>query len=184
MSRSLVVAIASCSLNTASRSHRLALAAASSVRAIGAEADLVDLKEWNLPVCDGGESFSHPSVKSLTDKLAAASAILVASPVYNYGLTAAAKNLVEMTGSAWKEKPVGFLCTAGGDRSYMSPINFANSLMLDFRCLIVPRFVYCTKADFDGDGTLGATLHDRVDALGMAVVDLARGLDWIRSGSR
>ena len=184
MSHSPIVAIASCSLNTASRSHRLALAAASSIQAIGAEAELIDLKEWDLPVCDGGDSFNHPSVKSLTAKLDAASAILVASPVYNYDLNAAAKNLVEMTGSAWKEKPVGFLCAAGGDRSYMSPIGFANSLMLDFRSLIIPRFVYCTKADFDVDGTLGAALHERVDGLGRAAVDLAKGLDWVRSGGR
>lgn len=63
------------------------------------------------------------------------------------------------------EKSVGFLCAAGGDRSYMSPIAFANSLKLDFRRLIIPRFVYCTKADFDDDGMLGASLHERVDAL-------------------
>ncbi len=183
MSRSPIVAIVSCSLNTASRSHRLALAAATAIQAIGAEADVIDLKEWDLPLCDGGGSFNHPSVKPLSAKLAAAAAILVASPVYNYDLNAAAKNLVEMTGAAWKEKPVGFLCAAGGERSYMSPIGFANSLMLDFRSLIIPRFVYCTKADFDADGTLGASLHERVDQLGRAAVDLARGLDWVRSST-
>ena len=181
MSGPPVVAIVSCSLNTASQSHRLALAAASSIQTIGAEADLIDLKEWNLPVCDGGGSFDHPSIKPLSARLTAASAILVASPVYNYDLNAAAKNVVEMTGAAWKEKPVGFLCAAGGERSYMSPIGFANSLMLDFRSLIIPRFVYCTKADFDADGALGAALHERVDELGRAAVDLARGLDWARS---
>ena len=34
----------------------------------------------------------------------------------------------------------------------MAIMPLANSLMLDFRCLIVPRFVYATKAAFsDGD---------------------------------
>jgi FMN reductase len=37
-------------------------------------------------------------------------------------------------------KVVGFLCAAGGKSSYMSVMRLANSLMLDFRCLIIPHF--------------------------------------------
>jgi FMN reductase len=140
----------------------------------------VDLREWDLPICDGGGSFDHPSVEALSRAIGRASAILISAPVYNYDLNAAAKNLVEMTGKAWVEKPVGILCAAGGDRSYMSPIGFANSLMFDFRCLIIPRFVYCTRTDFDDDGTLGASLHERVDALARTAVDLANALAWVK----
>jgi FMN reductase len=43
---------------------------------------------------------------------------------------------------------VGFLCAAGGASSYMSVMSLADSLMLDFRCLIIPRFVYATRNDF------------------------------------
>ena len=78
-------------------------------------------------MCDGTGSFDHPSVKTLTGIIDAAGAILVSSPVYNYDLSAAAKNLMELTGSAWTEKPVGFLCAGGGRASYMSPIGFANA---------------------------------------------------------
>ena len=180
MSETPTVAVVSCSLNASSHSHRLAEAAAAAARAVGAEADLIDLREWKLPMCDGGASFEHPSVKPLRKKLESASAILVSAPVYNYDLNAAAKNLVEMTGAAWKEKPVGFLCAAGGERSYMSPIGFANSLMFDFRCLIIPRFVHCTGADFDSDGTLAASLHERVDQLARMAIELAAALDRVR----
>ena len=172
----VTVAVVSCSLNTASRSHRLALAAQASVQAAGGAGELVDLRERPLPICDGGASFDDPSVEPLRETIERASAVLISAPVYNYDLNAAAKNLVEMTGSAWKEKLVGFLCAAGGDRSYMSPIGFANSLMFDFRCVIIPRFVYCTKADFDPDGTLGRALHERVDELAGTAVRWSRAL--------
>ena len=175
-----IVVIVSCSLNSSSRSHRLALAAEAAITTIGAHPELIDLREWELPICDGGDSFNHPSVKSLSLALEKASAILVSAPVYNYDLNAAAKNLVEMTGPAWSDKPVGFLCSAGGDRSYMSPIGFANSLMFDFRCLIIPRFVYCTKSDFNVDGNVNTSLGERIDLLARSVVGLARGLDWIK----
>jgi FMN reductase len=31
-------------------------------------------------------------------------------------------------------------------------MSLANSLMLDFRCLIIPRFVYATRNDFNERG--------------------------------
>ncbi|SVE00971.1 uncharacterized protein METZ01_LOCUS453825, partial [marine metagenome] len=92
-----------------------------------------------------------------------------------------AKNIVELTGTAWSDKPVGFLCTAGGRSSYMSPIGLANSLMLDFRSLIIPRFVYAVKDDFGDDGDLSDQLRARVDDLVRAAVDLARALAWLKT---
>ena len=143
--------------------------------------ELVDLREWDLPLCDGRDSLSHPSVAPLTVKITRASAVLVASPIYNYDLNAVAKNVVELTGTAWSDKPVGFLCTAGGRSSYMSPIGLANSLMLDFRSLIIPRFVYAVKDDFGDDENLSDQLRARVDDLVRAAVDLARALAWLKA---
>ena len=144
-------------------------------------AELVDLAEHDLPLCGGAGSFDHPSVKTLAGTIAAAGAILVSSPVYNYDLNAAAKNVMELTGSSWADKPVGFLCAAGGKASYMSPVGFANSLMFDFRCLIIPRFVYCTKDDFTEADEPGLELLKRVEQLAAAAVDLSRALAWVRA---
>ena len=174
------VVILSCSLNPSSRSHKLALAARAFLRAREVSVELVVLAEHDLPLCDGTGSFDHPSVKTLTGIIDAAGAILVSSPVYNYDLSAAAKNLMELTGSAWTEKPVGFLCAGGGRASYMSPIGFANSLMFDFRCLIVPRFVYCTKDDFTEAHEPGPKIQERVEQLAADAVDLSHALAWVR----
>ena len=149
------------------------------LRARGVDVELVDLREWDLPLCDGADSYDHPSVQPLSEKIANASAVLVSSPVHNYDVNAVAKNLVEMTGSAWKDKPVGFLCAAGGQNSYMSPIGLANSLMFDFRSLIIPRFVYATDEDFEADDTLIGPMQVRVEGLAGAAVDLARALAWV-----
>jgi hypothetical protein len=40
----------------------------------------------------------------------------------------------------------------------MSIMGLANSLMLDFRCVIVPRFVYATNLAFEG--VSGGSLKD------------------------
>ena len=179
----LSVLVVSCSLNAASRSHRLACAARTALRALDVDAGLIDLREWELPFCDGGSSYEHPSVAPLAERIEQAAAVLVASPVYNYDLNAAAKNLVEMTGAAWSEKPVGFLCTAGARSSYMSPIGLANSLMFDFRSLIIPRFVYAVKDDFEADGGLAEPLRARVEQLAGTAVGLARALAWLHASN-
>lgn len=175
------VLVVSCSLNPASRSHALALAAGEALGAIGAPHELLDLREWDLPICDGKACYDHPSIGPVTEKVDVAAAILIASPVYNYDLNAAVKNFVELTGRAWGEKPVGFLCAAGGHRSYMSPIGLANSLMFDFRCHIVPRYVYATKDDFTARHEPGPELAVRVRQVAQAAVDLAAALRWVAS---
>lgn len=179
----LSVLVISCSLNASSRSHRLARAAETALRALDVDAGLIDLRECDLPLCDGRDSYDHPAVAPLAGRIERAAALLVASPVYNYDLNAAAKNLVEMTGAAWSEKPVGFLCAAGGRGSYMAPIGLANSLMFDFRSLIVPRFVYAVNEDFEEDGDLARPLRARVEQLARAAVDLARALAWLRAAN-
>ena len=178
------VVILSCSLNPTSKSHKLAMAAEAFLHAHEVGVELVDLAEHDLPLCGGAGSFDHPSVETLIGIIDAAGAILVSSPVYNYDLNAAAKNLMELTGSSWTDKPVGFLCAAGGQASYMSPIGFANSLMFDFRCLIIPRFVYCTKSDFTEAGEPGPEILERVAQLATAAVEMSRALAWVHENQR
>jgi FMN reductase len=96
----------------------------------------------------------------------------MAVPIYNYDVNAAAKNLVELTGRSWTDKVVGFLCAAGGRSSYMAVMGVANSLMLDFRCLIIPRFVYADGSAFAGDGISDEKVQERVQELAETAIKL------------
>ena len=141
--------ILSCSLNPYSRSRILAEYSRDVAAEMNTDVDFVDLREHELPLCDGDKAYGAPSVAALSEKIKAADAIIIATPIYNYDASAAVKNLVELTGRNWTDKIVAFLCAAGGQGSYMSIMALANSLMLDFRCVIIPRFVYVTKHVFD-----------------------------------
>jgi NAD(P)H-dependent FMN reductase len=129
------------------------------------DGDHLDLREFPLPMCDGEAAYDDPNVARLRARVAAARVILLAVPIYNYDANAAAKNVVELTGGAWEDKIVGFACAAGGLSSYMSIIGLANSLMLDFRCIILPRFVYATGDDFDGSKITSAEIKKRLKQL-------------------
>ena len=172
------ILVLSCSLNPESRSARLVeLAHAALIQADpSAQIEHIDLRDLNLPICDGAAAYAHASVGELAARIARADAVVLGVPVYNYYANAAAKNAIELTGRAWTGKIVGFLCSAGGHGSYMSVMSLANSLMLDFRCLVVPRFVYATEDAVRDDGKVQQVIHDRVAELAGEVVRIARAL--------
>src|SRR4029077_482395 len=120
--------------------------------------------------------YTKPGSQQVSKALKAADGILLATPVYNYDVSAAAKNLVELTGSAWEEKIVGFLCAAGGMNSYMSVMAFANSLMLDFRSTIIPRFVYATGDSFEGDELKDKKVVKRIEELATELIRYGQAL--------
>ena len=123
------------------------------LKRLGETGQLIDLRQHPLPLCGTDTAYDDPVVAKIRQIVGAASAIILTAPIYNYDVNAAAKNLIELTGKRWENKVVGFACAAGGRSSYMSVMGIANSLMLDFRCLIVPRFVFATGDDFASDRT-------------------------------
>jgi FMN reductase len=157
--------IISCSLSPTSRSAILAGALAGAIHRIGDEAELIDLRELELPFCDADTCYAHPNVKRLQQAIAGAAAVTLAVPIYNYGVGGAARNVVALTGKVWTDKVVGFVCGAGGQSSYMSVMNIANSLMLDFRSIVVPRFVYATGKAFDQNRVTDRDLVERIEHL-------------------
>jgi FMN reductase len=167
--------IISASLRSASLSRTMAESLREAYGKLGATAALVDLREFVLPLCDGEAAYDHPHVATLTAMIEAARVIIVATPIYNYDANAAAKNLVELTGGAWENKVVGFLCAAGGSSSYMSIMGLANSLMLDFRSLIIPRFVYAKGDDFTAKKEPTADLAARVAQLAESSMKIRSG---------
>ena len=167
----------SCSLNQKSHSFILAWRAAELLRAKGAEVDFIDIRELNLPACDGDACYDDPNVEQLRAKIENAHGILIASPIYNFGACASAKNLIELTGVAWTKKVVGFLCAAGGRSSYMSIMGLANSLMLDFRSVIVPRFVYAGDDTFEGGTIADPAVEERLDELAETLILFGEALE-------
>jgi NAD(P)H-dependent FMN reductase len=154
--------IVSASLKSNSRSRVMAAYVAECFRAESISPALIDLKKTVLPLCDGEAAYGHPELGPLVKTIADARAILVAAPIYNFDVNAALKNLIELTGKAWQNKLVGFICAAGGASSYMSIMTVANSLMLDFRCLIIPQFVYATGQSFTGDKLSSHEIKERI----------------------
>ena len=160
MAKYLVV---STSGNPDSNSRRMGRVAFAHLQKRKVDCAWIDIRELELPLCDADKCYGNPAAQKLNKAIETADGILVAAPVYNYDVAAAAKNMIELTGSSWEEKIVGFLCAAGGNSSYMAVMAYANSLMLDFRTVIIPRFVYATGDAFDGDEVTDKKVVTRIE---------------------
>ena len=166
--------IISCSLSPKSHSAILAHRLSDEITGLGDEICLIDLRKLELPFCDGDACYAHPNVQTLQAAIKEASAITIATPIYNFETGGGTRNVIALGGDAFTEKVMGFLCAAGGEKSYMAVMSLANSLMLDFRCIVVPRFVYASGADF----TNGRLSKPKIEG---RVAELARELHRIAS---
>lgn len=168
-----MILVISCSLSKDSKSRHLALAAYEFLQKMKIPASWADLREIDLNVYRPYGETDGP-VKELQDKISAADGILIAAPVYNYDVNSTAKSLIEHVGSTLNDKVVGMMVAAGGVNSFMAPISFMNSLMLDFQCVIVPKFVYGLNSEMERG--IPAGLQERIEALSLKIVDMAERL--------
>ena len=109
MSTTNHVLIFATSLSPTSRSFILAQAAQQQLTVQGISNKLIDLRDIELPESGRAGAFDHPVVKELSQEVDKASHILFACAIYNYDVSSAAKNLVELlTGDEIVAKTVGF----------------------------------------------------------------------------
>jgi len=159
------VTIIASSLSETSKSQALAALLETRLAQAGVPCRRFDLRTLELPLAGPADSWGSADASALAAAVESSSHIVFAVPVYCYGVNAAAKNVIDLIGRSFTGKVVGFICSAGGAGSYMSVVGFANQLMLDFRSVIVPRFLYVEPAGWDEDGTLKPEMRQRLDLL-------------------
>jgi FMN reductase len=177
------------SLDPESRSAWLCALAARQLAAQGHDVTHLDLRAAPLPPFDNvqgpGGCYDHPNTARYHRAIAEADGVLLGVPVYTWGLGSGARTLVELTGStdaqrglhgAWFDKPVTFLVSGGLDHGYLSHGAFAFGLMVDFRCVVNPHFVYATSAHWDAPQVPGPWLAERLERTVRRAADLAARL--------
>ena len=150
------------SLNESSKSQQLAKIVHDK---LGDDAhSLFDMRQLDPPFAGSNEGWEYEGLLPLKESVEQSSHIIFAVPIYCYDVNAVAKNIIELIGRSFTNKVIGFICSAGGTSSYMSVMGFANHLMLDFRSVITPRFVYVDPSGWNDD-QLNDEILDRLDLL-------------------
>ena len=138
--------------------------------------EFFDLQKNPLPMCDGDKCYDLPDVIDFRKKVESAKGIIMAIPIYNYNVSSGAKNIIELGGRMLYDKVFGFICAAGGKSSYMSVMSFASSLMIDYRCFIIPKFVYALKSDFNEKEITNPDIKERIEELGNDLIRISEAL--------
>tara|TARA_B100000945_G_scaffold98249_1_gene76941 strand:- start:489 stop:953 length:465 start_codon:yes stop_codon:yes gene_type:complete len=138
--------------------------------------EFFDLQKNPLPMCDGDKCYDLPDVIEFRKKVESAKGIIMAIPIYNYNVSSGAKNIIELGGRMLYDKVFGFICAAGGKSSYMSVMSFASSLMIDYRCFIIPKFVYALKSDFNEKEITNPDIKERIEELGNDLIRISEAL--------
>src|SRR6058998_1036342 len=92
-----------------------------------AEFELVDIKEFNLPLLDEPKpalmgQYTHQHTKTWSAKIASFDAYVFVTPEYNHGTSGALKNAIDFLYKEWNNKAAGFVGygSAGGARAIES----------------------------------------------------------------
>jgi len=177
--------IISSSLDVSSRSEQLARLYADLLSAFEMEVQFFSLKDYPLPKFDNGSVLlTDPSYRALHEAASKADALVLASPIYNWGCCAELKRFVEVVGtnppgenirSPFFDKIITFVNAAGLPQSYMAFSPMAISMILDFKCLINPYTVYVDNSAWTGE-TLSEKAMTRMQKSAQVMAELMQCL--------
>ena len=131
----------------------------------GADASLIDLAELRIGfvgASDGGED----EIGVVVETIAAADAVVFATPVYRGSMTGALKNLFDaLPVGALERKPVGLVAMGASDHHFLGADRHLRDVLSFFGSLVLPVSVYLTSADFDESRPSRAALAELADLL-------------------
>ncbi|TVP66661.1 MAG: NAD(P)H-dependent oxidoreductase [Nodularia sp. (in: Bacteria)] len=154
--------------------------AAQRVEALGAEVEILDLRQLNLPFCHGGKEYpEYPDVQRLRDTVSAADGLILATPEYHGGVSGVLKNTLDlMSFDELSDKVTGVLSVLGGQVNS----NALNELRLIVRWVhgwVIPEQIAIGQAwgAFSPEGKLlDEKLSERFDKFAQSLVDNTRKL--------
>ena len=144
------------------------------VEALGAETEMLDLRELTLPFCDGGKGYpDYPDVERLQKTVARADGLILATPEYHGGVSGVIKNALDlMSFEELSNKVVGAISVLGGQPN-SNALNELRLIMRWVHAWVIPEQIAIGQAwqAFAPDGTLkDEKLSSRLDEFASSLV--------------
>ena len=153
------------------KSLRIALQAAADA---GASTELLDLRDWELPVYDADEDDAGDG-DAFRERVRAADSVLLGTPVYHGSFATPLKNALDYCGfDEFEDTTIGLLAVAGG----RFPITALEHLRTVGRALdawVIPHQVAVPRAGsaYEGDALVDEELREMIEVLGREAVQYA-----------
>lgn len=147
------------------------------------DARLIDLADVRVAPADGRPPAQlGDDTADVLAAIAAADAVVLATPVYRGSLTGVLKNLLDhVPVAALEGKPVGIVAMGATPHHFLGAERHLRDVLAFFGALVAPVAVYLTSADF-ADGAPTAAAGQDLDALLANVAALARATAEVPPG--
>lgn len=150
------------------------------LRALGAEVELLDLREMDLPLCHGGKEYpDHPDVERLRHAFLDADGFVLVTPEYHGSVSGVLKNALDLMSFDQLDGKVAGMVSILGGQSNSNALNHLRTILRWVHTWVVPEQVAIGQAwqAFDDQGKLTETkLSERLDGLVQSLLDNTRKL--------
>lgn len=151
----------------------------------GVETDLLHLAEYDLVTADGrGLDAYEGDTAAALEKIVAADAYVVGTPIYRGSLSGALKNLFDMVPrgmwqadvAPFEGAAIGLVATGATNHHYLAVDHELRPIFGFFGAHTVGGSVYATDDHFDDETVTDDGIRDRLADLGRATVELDRAV--------
>ena len=149
----------------------------------GIDAELVDLRELNLPMMEerlGKIEPTPPNVAELGAKIQNCHAIIIVTPEYNRGYPGVLKNALDYYFKEYKRKVVALVTVSDGGRGGVNAWAQLVPVLVRMSAIVVPPNMEVERVDksFEADGTpIEQVYIKRADYMIAELVWMARSLN-------
>lgn len=174
-----IVAISG-SLREGSYSYLALQAVAQRLRGLGTEVEILDLRQMNLPFCNGENAYpDYPDVEVLRSQVQSADGLILATPEYHGSVSGVLKNALDlMSFDHLSDKVTGLISVLGG-QSNSNALNDLRIIMRWVHAWVIPEQVAIGQAwnAFDEDGQLkDKKLAERFDQFAKSLLQYVQRL--------
>jgi FMN reductase len=150
------------------------------VQALGAAGELLDLRQMQLPFCDGAKEYpNYPDVQRLQTAFDRADGLILVSPEYHGSISGVLKNALDlMSFDQLSGKVAGFISILGG-QSNSNTLNDLRIILRWVHAWTIPEQVAIGQAwqAFSPEGKIvDEKLSQRLDLFAQSLVDNTRKL--------
>ncbi|MDN5920465.1 MAG: NAD(P)H-dependent oxidoreductase [Pseudonocardia sp.] len=139
-------------------------------------AEVLNLREHDVQFSDGRDPATYEGdTRAVIDRVVAADALIVGTPMYRGGYTGRLKNLFDvLPNDALEGKPVGLVATGGTDHHFLAIEHELKPLIGFFRAYAVPGAVYANNGHFSAGELVDDGVRHQLRQLSATVVEFAR----------
>ena len=149
--------------------------AAEQAKALGAEVEILDLREMKLPFCDGGSDYpDYPDVEVMRKAVTAADGLIIATPEYHGSVSGVIKNALDLMSFEHLEGKVTGMISVLGGQPNSNALNDLRVIMRWVHAWVIPEQIALGQAwnAFDEDGKLkDEKLTQRLAELAKSLVE-------------